>query len=99
MRKVIDPKTHRPAPSTVKAAPGPDDTFEDEPEIDVWPTADVLEEEERLSPVEESGLSVDPEDLGRQWLNQATEQNNFESSEPEESSGIHVISVPVKSPF
>jgi hypothetical protein len=29
--------------------------------------------------VVDSGLSVDPEDLGRQFLNDATEQDNFES--------------------
>lgn len=93
MPKVTDPrKTHRPTPPELEA-------LEEDREVDVWPDTDVVEEEERSSPVEESGLSVDPDDLGRQWLNQATEQNNFESSEPEDSSGIHVISVPVKSPF
>lgn len=87
----VDPKKN-------KSEPQPDDTIEDE--IDVWPATDVLEEEARASPVEESGLSVDPDDLGRQWLNQATEQNNFESSEAEDdSSGIRVISIPIKSPY
>jgi hypothetical protein len=31
-------------------------------------------------PVSEQGLSIDPEDIGRQWLSDATEQGNFESS-------------------
>ena len=86
-------------PEKGKRAPGPESSEEDrfDEEVDVWPTTDVVEEESRTSPVEESGLSVDPEDLGRRWLNQATEQNNFESSEPEDSSGIRVISVPLKS--
>jgi hypothetical protein len=31
-------------------------------------------------PVVEPGLSIDPEDLGRQFLRDATEQDNFESA-------------------
>lgn len=31
-------------------------------------------------PIEDSGVSVDPEHLGQQFLRDATEQNNFESS-------------------
>ena len=30
-------------------------------------------------PLQDSGLSIDPEDLGRQFLSEATEQQNFES--------------------
>jgi len=41
------------------------------------------QEPDRL-PVTESGLSIEPEDFGRQFLRDATEQDNFESSLPAE---------------
>src|SRR5947207_5472925 len=54
------------------------------------PDADILLDDEltaqpshfefdAVSPVPETGLSVDPEDLGRQALVEATQQDNFES--------------------
>lgn len=42
-------------------------------------TLPTVSDSDRL-PVTEPGLSVDPEDLGRQFLRDATEQDNFESS-------------------
>lgn len=39
------------------------------------PSAEV-----RGGPISEPGLSVDPEDLGQQFLSEATEQANFEST-------------------
>jgi hypothetical protein len=47
-------------------------------------------EELRSHAVQEAGLSVDPEDLGRQFLSEATEQGNFESSRGGESSELWV---------
>jgi hypothetical protein len=46
------------------------------------PTAQPRPAREQLTsePVVEPGLSVSPEDLGRQFLRDATEQDNFESS-------------------
>jgi hypothetical protein len=43
------------------------------------------------SPVPETGLSVDPEDLGRQALVDATQQDNFESLHENGDVGMHVI--------
>ena len=42
-------------------------------------------------PVPETGLSVEPEDLGRQALVDATQQDNFESLHEDGDVGIHVI--------
>jgi hypothetical protein len=50
-----------------------------QPEITARPRS--LGEELTTRPVSEPGLSVDPEDLGRQFLSDATQQGNFESSE------------------
>jgi hypothetical protein len=44
-----------------------------------------------VTPVPETGLSVDPEDLGRQALVEATQQDNFESLHEDANLGIHVI--------
>ena len=51
---------------------------EDQPQ----PTAQPRRARDQLKadPVTDSGLSVAPEDLGRQFLRDATEQDNFESS-------------------
>ena len=52
--------------------------FDEEPQITAQPKSpsDAFMAE----PVPESGLSVEPEDLGRRFLSEATEQSNFESS-------------------
>jgi hypothetical protein len=44
-------------------------------------------------PVTESGLSVDPEDLGRQFLHDATEQDNFESSVRRDEAGADGVAL------
>lgn len=72
------------------------ETTSDDEEIDAWPTHEQLEEEGDEKALEESGLSVEPEDLARAWLIQATEQGNFESSKDESDSGIHIINIPTK---
>lgn len=50
---------------------------EEEPEFTAQPKE--MSEELESSPEGESGLSVAPEDLGRRFLNDATDQTNFES--------------------
>jgi len=50
----------------------------------------ILEELSKR-PFAESGLSVDPEDLGTRFLNDATEQNNFESSDGGDASELSII--------
>ncbi|MCK6545772.1 hypothetical protein L6R52_07885 [Myxococcota bacterium] len=60
--------------------------------VDVWPHVDVRAVEARGVPVAEQGLSVEPEDLGRQWLATATEQANFEGSLADElGDELHVV--------
>jgi len=49
-------------------------------ELEVTAQPKSLPEELGADVVQEPGLSVDPEDLGRQFLSEATEQRNFESS-------------------
>lgn len=53
----------------------------EEPRITAQPTASRRRMRKRAVP--ESGLSVDPDDLGREFLSDATEQNNFEG-EPDQ---------------
>jgi hypothetical protein len=52
--------------------------LDQEPEITAQPR--TISDELRGNPIAEPGLSVQPEDLGRQFLSEATEQANFESS-------------------
>lgn len=52
---------------------------DDEPEITAQPKS-MPEELAASAGGHEQGLSVDPEDLGRTWLSDATEQGNFESA-------------------
>lgn len=54
-------------------------TTEPEEEVTVQPRP--LSDEIARPTAHEPGLSVDPEDLGTHFLNQATEQGNFESEE------------------
>jgi len=51
---------------------------DEETEITAQPKS--LREELAVQVGHEQGLSVDPEDLGRTWLSDATEQGNFESA-------------------
>lgn len=51
--------------------------LEDEPEVTAQPKR--VGDELRHSPVSEEGLAIDPDDLGRQFLTDATHQGNFES--------------------
>lgn len=51
--------------------------FEDEPQITAQPKR--IADELMASPVVEPGLSVEPEDLGKQFLSDAAVQDNFES--------------------
>jgi len=72
-----------------------DDEDAEEAEI----VAESALDNEPAAPVEEPGLSVEPEDLGTQWLVAATEQGNFESSMGDiEEAGIQIITVPIKGP-
>jgi hypothetical protein len=54
------------------------DELEDEPEITAQPTG-IPEELASRGPNHEVGLSVDADELGRNFLSDATEQGNFES--------------------
>lgn len=51
--------------------------LDQEPQITAQPRQ--LADELMASPIAEPGLSVEPEDLGRQFLSEAMEQANFES--------------------
>ena len=53
--------------------------LDEEPQITAQPRR--LADELMSRPITEPGLSVEPEDLGRQFLSEAMEQGNFESSE------------------
>jgi hypothetical protein len=57
-----------------------------EPEVTAQPRSPAEGRKGHL--VEESGLSVAPEDLGRQFLSDATEQGNYESSQGGETSEL-----------
>ena len=59
------------------------------PEVTAQPRP-VSEELFRPS-AHEPGLSVDPEDLGSHFLNEATEQHNFESSGDSDASGLSIV--------
>jgi hypothetical protein len=50
-----------------------------------------ISQELRRPPVAEAGLSVDPEDLGRQFLSEATQQQNFESSDGGDASELSIV--------
>ena len=67
----------------------------DEDDVDVNVAAEF--ENDAASPTPESGLSVEPEDLGTHWLNTATEQGNFESSYHDDH-GMRIVRVPIKAP-
>ena len=81
-KKIIDPRFDE------------DPTLEEELDEDFEENVDAKPQDLQgpVSPIVESGLSVDPDDLGKQWLGTATEQGNFESSsiEPEEEIGVHI---------
>lgn len=62
--------------------------LDESPEITAQPRP--ISEELVSAPIAEPGLSVDPEDLGRQFLSEATEQGNFESSHGGESSEVNI---------
>jgi hypothetical protein len=59
--------------------PGRDKQPGDE-ELEITAQPKSLGEELAVQIGHEQGLSVDPEDLGRTWLSDATEQGNFESA-------------------
>lgn len=48
-------------------------------ELEVTAQPKGVPDELGTSPMQDPGLSVDPEDLGRQFLSEATEQRNYES--------------------
>jgi hypothetical protein len=55
-----------------------DRDLDQEPEITAQPKS--ISDELGMQSSHEQGLSVDPEDIGRTWLADATEQGNFESA-------------------
>lgn len=69
------------------------DRVDDAPEVTARPKS-MAEELSQSSPVGEVGLSIDPEDLGRQFLSGATEQGNFESSHGGDSADLWVNAAP-----
>jgi hypothetical protein len=62
-----------------------------ESDQDVTARPRPIPEELTKRPVAESGLSVDPEDLGAQFLTDATEQNNFESSDVGDEGELSIV--------
>ena len=82
-KKLVDP---RELPQT------DDDELLGDEELEEQVDAQPSEHDGPVPPIVEPGLSVDPDDLGKQWLGTATEQGNFESTstEAEEEVGIHV---------
>lgn len=69
-----------------------EDIFNAEEELDENLDAQPADHDLPVPPVVESGLSQAPDELAQNWLANATEQGNFESSstEVEEENGIHV---------
>jgi hypothetical protein len=75
---------------------GPDAENEIDPDADVLLSGELTAQPSHIEsdvgpPVPETGLSVDPEDLGRHALVDATQQDNFESLHEDGDVGIHVI--------
>ena len=60
--------------------------------VTAWPRPISEELRKRVAP--EEGLSVDPEELGIQFLQNATEQSNFESSEGGDASELSIVDGP-----
>lgn len=65
-----------------------------EPEDEITAQPRPVAEELTRPSAHEPGLSVDPEDLGAHFLNQATEQNNFESSDDFDADDLAVTQGP-----
>ncbi|MET0340342.1 MAG: hypothetical protein ABW252_05040 [Polyangiales bacterium] len=63
-------------------------------ELEVTAQPKSLPEELEANIVQEPGLSVDPEDLGRQFLSEATEQRNYESARGGEATELWANSAP-----
>jgi hypothetical protein len=59
------------------------------PEVTARPKP--ISEELTSKPATEPGLSVDPEDLGAHFLNEATEQQNFESSQGGDAPELSIV--------
>ncbi len=75
---------------------GPDVEDEPDPDADIEIDDELTAQPSQFDsdvtpPVPETGLSVEPEDLGRQALVDATQQDNFESLHEDGDVGIHVI--------
>jgi len=68
------------------------DKQRDDDELEITAQPKSLSEEQALQVGHEQGLSVDPEDLGRTWLSDATEQGNFESARGGENDELWVSS-------
>jgi hypothetical protein len=62
----------------------------DDEELEVTAQPKGMAEELGTKPTWESGLSVDPDDLGRHFLSDATDQSNFESSQAGEHADLWV---------
>jgi len=94
----------KPVRGTHPELSGPDAEYEPDPDADVSLddeddlTAQPHFDSENGAPFPETGLSVDPEDLGRLALIDATQQDNFESIHDEADIGMHVINPRVASP-
>jgi len=69
------------------------DELDADERVDVWPAGHL---EKVAPPIVEPGLSVDPDDLGKQWLSTATEQGNFESAAEPVEDGVLEGGVQIK---
>lgn len=68
------------------------DKQRDDEEMEITAQPKSVSEELAVQVGHEQGLSVDPEDLGRTWLSDATEQGNFESARGGENDELWVSS-------
>lgn len=63
-------------------------------ELEVTAQPKSLTEELEGNVVQDAGLSIDPEDMGRQFLSEATEQPNYESARGGEAQDMWVNAAP-----
>lgn len=68
-----------------------DPDFEDIDPDDALTAQPLIDEDDETPGIAEPGLSIELEDLARQALVEATQQDNFESSRGVADTGMHVI--------
>jgi len=79
----------KPIREQVQARPRPPEQRGDEPEITAQPMS--LAEELSVHHRNEEGLSIEPEDMGRQYLNDAMEEGDFEAVPDVEDDELNIV--------